>query len=296
MRLTLSANVETKGPKKIDAALHDLLPVIEQRVIDRRDGKVPGISTGFAVLDLVTGGGFFPGTVNVAAARTGRGKSTLAVNFLHTAAMAGYAAAYFTVEMPTSEILQKLLSLSAGINGTAIRIGELSEGELDKLMEAQRRLYPKQIWFDDSTGASFEALEAACRKLKRQGPLDLVVIDYIQQFTLEGRWKSTHEHLTALSHRLKQLALKEGIAVVALAQLNREAEKSETQPDVWHIKDSGAIEQDADLVLLIHGLDKGTQLFVGKNRNGKDRFAFPVEANLAFNAFKNLNLNLESYR
>ncbi len=284
------------GPKRISDALDQLMPEIEQRILDRREGKPSGIPTGFTVLDMATGGGFAPGTINVVAARTGRGKTTLAVNFLTTAALAGYGAAYFTVEMPTPDILQKVLSLQCAINGTRLRIGDLEEKDIDKLVAAHRQLAPYPIWFDDSTGASFEKLESACRKLKRQGQLDLIVVDYIQQFTLQGNARTAHEKMTAVSHRLKQLALELKVAVVALAQLNREAEKSEAQPDVWHIKDSGAIEQDADLVLLIHNLDRGTALFVGKNRNGKDRFTFPVDANLAFNAFKNVNLNLEAYK
>ncbi len=294
-RLLATAS-QVRGPKRIDQALTELLPEIERQMIERTEGKPSGIPTGFAVLDMVTGGGFGKGSINVAAARTGRGKTTLALNFVHTAAASGAACAYFTVEMPTAELLRKLLSLVGAIKGTRLRIGDMGAHDMDRLMEAQRYLYPKPIWFDDSTGASFEVFAAACRRLKRQGPLDLVVIDYVQQFTVEGNYRSAYERTTAVSHRLKQLALELGIAIIALAQLNREAEKSDGMPDIWHIKDSGAIEQDADLILLIHNHPDTVKLFVGKNRHGKDRFDFPVEADLAFNAFRDLNINLEAHR
>lgn len=294
-RFVSTSSPSETGPKRIDQALTEFIPALERRIEERKAGKPPGISTGFQILDAVTGGGFAPGTINVFAARTGKGKTTLAVNFLHTAATAGYRCAYFTVEMLTGEILQKLMSLAGGINGTKLRIGDMTAADFDRFWDAQRRLYDKPIWFDDSTGASFEAMERAVHRLKRQGGLDLIVVDYIQQFHLEGRWKSTYERLTAVSHALKQMANRERVAVVALAQLNREAEKGEVQPDAIHIKDSGAIEQDSDLVVLIHD-DPKVQLFVAKNRHGRDRFGFPVGANLAFNAFTDLNLNVEAFR
>ena len=294
-KLTASQD-SSRGPKKAIEILEELLPEIEKQILDRGAGKPAGITTGFEVLDLVTGGGFGPGSINVAAARTGQGKTTLALNFLHAASLAGYGCAYFTVEMPNKQIMLKLLSRIGKIHGTKLMIGDLTDLEIERLMVATREISPRPIWVDDSTEASFEAFEFACRKLKRQGKLDLVVVDYVQQFTLPGRWQSPTERVAAVSHRLKQLALKLEIAVVALAQLNREAEKGDCQPDVWHIKDSGAIEQDADLIVLIHHDGTACQLFVGKNRHGRDRFGFPVEANLAFNEFRELNLNVEAFK
>lgn len=291
-RLLASAQPD-RGPVPIAAALAELVPAIEAQMERQKSGEAPGIPTGFAALDALTGGGFGPGTINVVAARTGRGKTTLAVNFLATAAKAGYACCYFTVEMPTPEILRKLISLTSRVSGTRLRIADLGPEHFDRINDATSELGQRQIWFDDTTGASFEALESGVKRLKRRHGLDLIVVDYIQQFHVERQHRSTYERLTEVSHRLKQLANSQKIAIIALAQLNRQAETGEAEPDVWHIKDSGAIEQDADLVVIIR--DGPPRLYVGKNRHGKFQKSFPVEANLEINQFVDANLNLETF-
>lgn len=296
-RLAAEAGGGEKGPRAISAVIDAYQPELERRVKERKDGKPPGITTGIKALDLVTGGGLGQGWITTVAARTGKGKTTLAINLLHAAASAGYGCAYFTVEMLSQEILVKLLSHAAQVNGTKLRIGDLAEADFDRLYAAQRELYERPIWFDDSTEANFEAVEHACMKLRRQGRLDLIVVDYIQQFRVAGRFGNTNERITAVSHRLKQLANKLKLSVISVAQLNREAEKGESAPDVFHIKDAGAIEQDSDLILLIHSDGpEDTRLFIGKNRHGKERIAFPIGSDLARSTFKNLNINLEAFK
>lgn len=294
--LDLTTDTKAGGLVPIGKAVDDLNAHTERQMEDRKAGKPSGISTGFKALDMITGGGFSPGSINTFAARTGRGKTTLAVNFLRTAAMSGHAAVYFTIEMPYLDITRKLVSLASGVSATQIRNGQVEGESLTKLAAGGDEMRDKLVWICDSTGARFEEVESHCRRLKRQGRLDLIVLDYLQQFTLEQRHASSFERISAVSHRLKQLALELNIAVVSLAQLNREAEKGESEPDVHHLMGAGSIEQDSDLIVLIHSASQGAKLFVGKNRNGKDRITFPVEADLGINAFRDVNINFEAFR
>lgn len=281
------------GPQRVADVLQAELEKMEREILDARSGKTVGIPTGIDYLDALTSGGLKRGSVNVFAARTGVGKTTLALNLAHHAATQGFATCYFTVEMPAGQLARKLLSALSRIRGRKLTTGALNDDDMDRLQFAVRDLYPRPIWFDDSFKTRFEQFELSCRKLKRQGGLDVVVVDYIQQLTIQGRYPTKQALLTEVSHRVKQLAIDLDIAVIALAQFNREAEKADGEPSLWQVKDSGAIEQDADLgVCLYRDKQENYWLKVDKNRWGKDRVRFPIVANLALNSFSNAALNL----
>ena len=281
------------GPRHVTEILDVELLKMEQEILAQDNGKLAGIPTGITVLDRLTSGGLKRGSVNVFAARTGMGKTTLALNLAHHAACEGFAVCYFTVEMPAGQLTRKLLSLVSAIKGRKLTAGDLTDEERDRLCFAASALHKRPIWIDDSFKARFEAFELSCRKLKRQGHLDVLVVDYVQQLTLEGRYQTKTALVTEVSYRLKQLALELDVAVISLAQFNRNAEAQGGEPSIWQVKDSGAIEQDADLgVCLYRDANDKYMLKVDKNRWGRDRVKFPIDADLSVNAFRNLNLNL----
>lgn len=281
------------GPRTMTDVLESELAKLEAEIVTARDGRVVGIPTGILALDQLTSGGLKRGSVNVFAARTGIGKTTLALNLAHHAAAAGHAVCYFTVEMPAGQLARKLLSLVAAIKGRKLTTGDLSDDEIDKLHYAVSELHKVPIWIDDSFKASFESFEFSCRKLKRQGKLDVIVVDYIQQLTLSGRHQTKQAVVTEVSHRLKQLAISLDVTAIVLAQFNRDAEKEGAEPSIWQVKDSGAIEQDCDLGVCLFRDEKETYwLKVDKNRWGKDRVKFPIQVDLSVNAFKNANIRI----
>tara|TARA_R110000868_G_scaffold9394_5_gene46932 strand:- start:3428 stop:4705 length:1278 start_codon:yes stop_codon:yes gene_type:complete len=289
-KILTTTSALASGPKKISTVLETELPRIEH---DHESGLSRGIPTGIEVVDRITSGGLKRGSVNVFAARTGVGKTTLALNIAHNVASKGYGVCYFTVEMPAGQLARKLLSMVGKISGSRVMSGELSSDEFDKLWAAQKELYISPLWIDDTFQASFEAFEMSCRRLKRTSKLDMVVIDYIQQLSLAGRYFSKQQLITDVSHKVKQLALELDIAVLSLAQFNRDAEKDGGEPSIWQIKDSGAIEQDADLGVCLFKDDRdGFWLKFDKNRWGKDRKKFPIDADLSTNTFSNAKMFL----
>lgn len=294
--LLAGADGSKAGPKAIGDVIAVEMEKLEQEILDQRAGKVPGIPTGITALDKLTSGGIKRGSVNVFAARTGMGKTTLALNMAHHAAVSGFSVCYFTVEMPAGQLARKLISLVSAIRATQIMSGLLSEAELDRLQHSVFDLHKRPIWIDDTFRASFESFEFSCRKLKRQGRLDVVVVDYIQQLTISGRFQTKHAVVSEVSHRLKQLAIELDVAVIALAQFNRDAERDGGEPSIWQVKDSGSIEQDADLGVCLFR-DDHEQFFlkVDKNRWGRDRVKFLIDADLAVSAFRNASINSEAF-
>jgi replicative DNA helicase len=279
------------GPKRIADVLTEEITKIER---DRETGRADGIPTGIRVVDLITSGGLKRGSVNVFAARTGVGKTTLALNMAKNIAASGFPVCYFTVEMPAGQLARKLLSCVGEVRGSRVMSGKLEPIECDRLLDAATKLHKAPLWIDDTFMARFENFETACRRLKRQQGLEVVVIDYIQQLGMEGRFFSKQQLVTEVSHRVKQLALELELVVISLAQFNRDAEKLEGEPSIWHVKDSGAIEQDADLgVCLYRDVDGTFWLKFDKNRWGPDRNKFPIGADLAFNVFRDLDVKVQ---
>ena len=248
-------------------------------------GKVFGVPSGFKDLDKILGG-FRDGDLIVLAARTSIGKTALALNMAINAAKAGAAIAFFSLEMPSQQVVQRILSSQANINSSSMRKGFLEAADFQALTNAFNELGNLRFWIDDSPAMTVMELRAKARRLMRgvEGGQGLIVVDYLQllQPTRGFRERQRYLEVGEVSRGLKVLAKELGVPVLALSQLARGIEQRESKrPMLSDLRESGSIEQDADVVLFIdrsktpeEALEKnrpelGTaNIIVGKNRNG----------------------------
>ena len=267
---------------------------LDSRISDFRKGIKRGIKSGLKLLDQGTGG-FMPGRLYIVGARTSVGKTTLAVNFSASATAANKQVFFCTNEMSADEIGEKYLSCVAGVVGSKITEGSITDEEGLKLLAAIQLTVDRKLFIDEKSGLFLENFTRECHRLKRLGRVDLIILDYIQQMrTSEIKSQEKNPQLTHISGSLKTLARDLNVPVIALAQLNREYEKDKsTVPSLFHIKDCGAIEQDADVGILLFreelkcsGAPGEFQYFinVAKNRFGKVG-VIPIKTDLPVNRF-----------
>src|SRR3954451_6016403 len=246
-----------------------------------RAGKaITGTASGYGDLDTITGG-FQPGNLIILAARPSMGKSSLMANFCEHAALEGKkAVALFSLEMSESELAQRFIASQASIRGDDLRKGNVPNSRWPKIMQASARLAQSPLYIDDSSDLSVLDVRAKARRLAQQYPdgLGLVVIDYLQLMRSSGNTDNRAEQIGQISRGLKTLARELSVPVIALSQLNRGVEqRAEKVPMLSDLRESGAIEQDADLVMFIYRdeyYDKETDregiadLIIAKHRNG----------------------------
>jgi replicative DNA helicase len=272
------------------------------------DGVV-GIPSGFADLDKMTSG-WQKSNLIIIAARPGMGKTSLTLALARNAAM-DYAkpVALFSLEMNNIELVNRLISMEAEVEGGKMRSAKLDDDEWVKVNQAIEKLSDTPFFIDDTPSLNVFELRAKCRRLHQHHQISMVIIDYLQLMTAGGNDKksgSREQEISSISRALKGLAKELNIPVIALSQLNRAGEvNGSKRPQLSHLRESGAIEQDADMVLFIYRPDyyemenqidmpKGyTELIIAKHRNGatgsiflrfKDSFAKFVSANQDFSA------------
>lgn len=264
----------TQAPGELRHVAETLPHTFEQ--LDRPGGEITGTPTGLADLDKLTAG-LQPGNLVVVAARPGMGKSALAIqSLLHTATENPKPAALFTLEMSAEEINQRLLSLLSRVPLMRIRTRNgLTPPDRTALGTARSMLEQAPVYVDDTVAARVVDIRARARRLKaRQPDLALVVVDYLQLMIHDGTGRENREQqVAAISRGLKLLARELDVPVMALAQLNRLVEqRHDKKPILSDLRDSGAIEQDADVVLFIHrdpdSEDDTAEITVAKHRNG----------------------------
>lgn len=221
------------------------------------------------------------GELTFVAGRPGSGKTALTLNVVrHVGGTLNKWVLVNSLEMSRLELCERLISSAAGINLKAIRAGKLDRNDRRRFIEAQAELATLPIHIEDTPRRSLADITATARRLKRQGKLDLVVIDYLALLLPENPRDPRQEQVAKMARGLKCLARELNVPVLCLAQLNREAEKStDHRPKLSHLRESGAIEQDADVVLFVHREEcfapddddvRGkAQLIVAKNRNGE---------------------------
>jgi replicative DNA helicase len=239
-----------------------------------------GTPSGFKDIDDITGG-FQPGNLIVLAARPSMGKSALVTNMAENAALQGRAVALFSLEMSESELAQRFVASQAFIRGEELRKGRVAENKWQKILAACQRLSEAPLWIDDSSDTGVLEVRAKSRRLHHQveGGLGLIIVDYLQLMRHEGRVESRVEQVGQISRGLKGLARELDVPVIALSQLSRAVEQrgGEKKPILSDLRESGQIEQDADLVMFIYReeyYEKESErpgeadLIIAKHRNG----------------------------
>jgi replicative DNA helicase len=243
--------------KKI-RSIADILDEETEKLHRLSVSKTPltGTPSGFKDLDEKTGG-FQPGNLIVLAARPSMGKSALVANIAENAALAEQPVALFSLEMSESELAQRFVASQARIHGEDLRRGKVAESRWPKILEACQRLSAAPLYVDDSSDTGVLEVRAKARRLhgKIPGGLGLIIIDYLQLMRHEGRVESRVEQVGQISRGLKGLARELNVPVIALSQLSRAVEQrggDEKKPILSDLRESGQIEQDADLVMFIY--------------------------------------------
>jgi len=233
--------------------IDDLLgPAIEKAEELQRSGSdVTGTSTGFRDLDRKLAG-LHPTNLIIVAARPGMGKTSLAFNMAQNVALGGKTVAIFSLEMSREEVVTRMLCSKGRIDSQRLRTGKLTEGDFTKLSNAAGALYKQNIFVDDSPGLTVTEIRAKCRRLRRKPGLDLVVVDYLQLMNGSGQ-ENRQQEIAMISRSLKNLARELHVPIIALSQLNRGVESREDKrPRLGDLRESGAVEQDADVVMFIY--------------------------------------------
>ncbi len=243
---------------------------------DLADGKVePGIPTRIPGLDRLLGGGLKPGKQMIDAARPSVGKSSFGEQLCLNVAMQGHAAAMFSMEMSCKEMTNRAVANIGRIELDHIEDGKLTHEEWGRLAEATEQLKNLPLFFDEQSALTLQDIAAKARTLKRRHNLKLLVIDYIQLCGTTNPKLSRHHQLEEISRGLKSLAKQLEITILTLSQLNRDIEKRPNgRPVLSDLKESGAIEEDADVVMLLWCEQEGSEsnlmgLDLAKNRQGK---------------------------
>jgi len=246
-----------------------------------RGGELTGVPTNFKKLDEMTGG-LQRGDLIIIAARPSMGKTALALNIARNAAiLAQKKVAVFSLEMTAQALVIRLLSAEAEIDQSKFRTGFITSHEYRKLQDAAGRLSQAELWIDDSGAVTVLEMRAKCRRMKAERGLDLVLIDYLQLAHGDSRTERREQEISEISRGLKALAKELDIPVIALSQLNRGPENrpgKEKRPMLADLRESGAIEQDADLIGFIYRdefynrddpSNQGkAELIISKQRNG----------------------------
>jgi replicative DNA helicase len=274
--------------------LNTLLPAAldEIEAISKGIG-IEGVKSGFRDLDLLTHG-FHPGNMIIIAARPAVGKSTLGLDIArHAAIHENQTAVIFSLEMSKSEITMRMLSAEARVGLNNIRSGQLSDDEWAKLARRMGEISDAPLFIDDSPNLSMMEIRAKARRLKQRHDLKLIVIDYLQLMSSGKRVENRQQEVSEFSRHLKLMAKELNVPVIAISQLNRSPEqRSDKKPMLSDLRESGSIEQDADVVILLHRDDMydsqnrsgEADFIVAKHRNGPTR-TITVSAQLHFARF-----------
>lgn len=228
-----------------------------------------GIPSGFSKLDGMTNG-MRAGQLTILAGRPGNGKSAIAGNIAEAVALAGKSVLFVSLEMSKSELAERMLCSQAGVNSFNLRKGIITTSDRQRLMQAYGRLAATKIQIDDCAYRTMPEIASVARRMKRKVGLDLIVIDYLQLVTPENKRAPRQEQVAEMSRRLKNMTKELDVPILCLAQLNRGID-AKGEPELHHLRESGAIEQDADNVMFVWRTgEEGTEgwLKVAKQRNG----------------------------
>ena len=241
-------------------------------------GSVTGIATGFFDLDVMTSG-MQPADLVLIAARPSMGKTAFVLNIAqHAAFKLNKSVAIFSLEMSKEQLVNRMFSLESSVDAQKLRTGQLADDEWEKLIESANTIGNSKLIIDDTPGISISELRSKCRKFKLEHDLKMIIIDYLQLMSGSGRSDSRQQEISDISRSLKSVARELNVPVLALSQLSRAVEqRPDHRPMMSDLRESGAIEQDADVVMFIYRDDyynketdrKGiSEIIIAKQRNG----------------------------
>lgn len=267
--------------KRIDLLTDSVIEIIEEN--KKKEGNLVGLDTGYPELNALTSG-FKKNELIILAARPSIGKSTLALNFAANICKNKKHVALFSLEMGYDQLIMRLLSTYSGLSLSKIVSGNLNDEEMRLLMQARTTINKFPLYIDQSSTTNLRDIKAKCLKLKKEGHLDFIVIDYLQLLSSGENLKNRVDEVGRISRGLKEMARTFEIPVLALSQLSRQIEQREDKrPVMADLRESGSIEQDADIIMFLHreipkkqeGEDTTkvvrsakTELIVAKNRQG----------------------------
>ena len=261
----------------VNKALSEAFDMLQTRYA--AGGSVTGLPTGYTELDEMTAG-LQPTDLLILAARPAMGKTTLALNIAeHAAIKTKKAVVVFSMEMSASQLALRLISSNGRVNAQRLRNGQLEDEDWSRVTGAIRMLRDAKIFIDDTPGLSPDVLRAKSRRLKREHDVGLIVVDYLQLMAVPGNKENRATEISEISRSLKHLAKELNVPVIALSQLNRSLEqRADKRPVMADLRESGAIEQDADVIMFIYrddyynkenSPDQGlAEVIIGKQRNG----------------------------
>mgnify|MGYP001818331543 FL=1 len=261
-------------------ALKDILPETVDRIdeLHQSDGNITGISSGFNEFDKLTAG-LQGGDLIIVAGRPSMGKTTLAINIAENAAIGSQkGTAIYSMEMPAQQLAFRMISSLGRVDQTHLRTGNFPDEDWSRINTAVQLMSEAPIYIDDSPGLSPTEIRARARRLHREHGLDLIVVDYLQLMQIEGTKENRATEISEISRGLKALAKELNVPVIALSQLNRSVEqRTDKRPVMSDLRESGAIEQDADIIVFIYREEVYNQdtprkgiadITIAKQRNG----------------------------
>lgn len=281
-------------------SMKNALPEAWERLekLHEHKGGLRGVATGFKDLDSILSG-FQNSDLIILAARPSVGKTTLALDIARMSAVnEEKSVLIFSLEMSSQQLVDRMLSAQSRVNAWNLRTGRLnSDHDFSQLRDSLDKLAKAKIYIDDQPGNSIVKMKALSRRIKAEKGLDMIIVDYLQLMTTSKNYDSMVNQVTEISRSLKSLAKELDVPVIALSQLSRAVESRGGKPRLSDLRDSGSIEQDADVVMFIHREDKGkseieqtniAEILIEKHRNG------PTGAvELYFDAKTTTFLNLE---
>jgi len=271
--------VQSKNSSDFSSMQEILLDSLEEvEKIFKNQGQTSGVSTGFTDLDTKTAG-FHPSDLILIAARPSMGKSALVLNIAQNIAVRQkIPTAIFSLEMSKVQVVNRILCAEAMVDSQRLRTGALDSSDWDKIIGSVGELSDSPLYIDDTPGITVSELRAKCRRLKMEKGLDVIIIDYLQLMSGGKRSESRQQEISEISRSLKAIAREMEAPVIALSQLSRAVEsRSDHRPMLSDLRESGAIEQDADVVAFIYRDDyynpdsekKGqAEIIIAKQRNG----------------------------
>lgn len=314
--LKIDLNQKHNNVIDIGQSTDELIEKIEK--LEKNPFAITGVTTGFKMLDKITAG-FQQGDLVILAARPAMGKTAFALNLAYNAAVAQYLTnkeektlinanqiAIFSLEMPKEQLTQRILTMMANVASVKLKTGQnILQDEWNKIRQAQKSLQQMNIFIDDTAGLTIQQLQATLQKLKRDHNITLCIIDYLQLIKTSGNGENRQNEIAAISQQLKRLARDLQLPIICLSQLSRSVERREDRrPMMSDLRDSGAIEQDADIVMFLYRDDyynkknsqpdtnenvpktpiQETELIIAKHRNGSTG-TIDLTFNLEFGKF-----------